>query len=309
MAPAEAYSPGREGPSGKLWREQAVSFESGPRQLVGIVTSPLSGETGSRPGAVVLHGWGSYRSGPHRMLVETCRQLASRGMTALRFDFTGRGDSPGDYWDTDLDTMISDVGAAGDFLCSLTGKQELMALGLCSGANVALGAATNDQRFRAVCSLSALPFQKQRGTAQGARRARSALLELCLKALRLDTYRRLLRGEIAIGRIARRLLLGEGGESARAGKSEQQGEARNLKDSRRDIQSELGSYAGALLFIYGSADAEGLSGWRSVLEPFLKKSGRQYRQLEIPGADHDYHGLGVKERAVREAVEFLAEIG
>jgi len=308
LSTTEAGASAPEGPSGRLWTEQVVGFSSGARRLVGIVSAPSSGERGSRPGVVVLHGWGSYRSGPHRMLVEICRRLASRGMTAMRFDFSGRGDSSGDYWDTDLDTMISDARAAGDFLCSHIGQEALAALGLCSGSNVALGAATRDRRFRAVCSLSALPFQKQRGKAQGATRARGTLRELFLKALRPDTYRRLLRGEVAAGRILRRLLLGEGGRSARAGMPDGKGEARNLKDSRRDIQSELAEFPGELLFIYGSADAEGLSGWRNVLEPFMRENRRNYRQLEIPGADHDYHGLAVKERAAREAVEFLAEV-
>ncbi len=288
------------GPSGTGWREDVVSFNSDGTKLQGIITFPDSSLQSEQPGVLVLHGWGSYRSGPHRMLVEACRELARAGLVALRFDFSGRGDSAGDYWNTDLDVMIADAGAAAEILCGRTGSACLAALGLCSGSNVALGAAARDPRFRAVCALSALPFQKQRGAAQGATRTGGALRELLLKAFRAETYLRLFRGEIALGRIARRLLLGEGGKSARAGRSH-----RNLKESRRDIQSELAGYKGRLLFVYGAADAEGLSGWREVLGPFLKQSGVEHRQMEIPGADHDYHGMGVKARAIAEVVEFL----
>jgi dienelactone hydrolase len=240
------------------------------------------------------------------MLVELCRDLAAGGLAALRFDFSGRGDSGGDYWDTDLDVMIADAVAAADWLAKRTGLKELAAVGLCSGSNVALGAATHEDRFASVCALSALPFQKQRGKAQAATRTRSTLRELLLKALRPETYRRLFRGEIAVGRILRRLVLGEGGKSARAGGGKRGRAPRNLKDSRRDIQSELAGYGGRLLFVYGAADAEGLSGWREVLEPFLRENGVEHRQMEIAGADHDYHGLGVKRKAIAAAVEFLA---
>jgi uncharacterized protein len=294
------------GPSGTGWREETVSFNSNGAELQGIITIPDSRSETSKsegPGVLVLHGWGSYRSGPHRMLVEACRELAGAGLVALRFDFSGRGDSTGDYWDTDLDVMIADAGAAAEVLCARTGSVHLAALGLCSGANVALGAAARDSRFRAVCALSALPFQKQRRKAQGATRARSTLRELLLKAFRAETYRRLFRGEIALGRIAGRLLRGEGGKSARAGESK-----RNLKESRRDIQSELAGYQGRLLFVYGAADAEGLSGWRGVLGPFLEQHGVKHRQTEIPGADHDYHGLSAKQRAISAAVEFLIDL-
>jgi len=292
------------GPRGPGWREEIAAFQSGGRRLVGIISFPDPEPQTPNPAVVVLHGWGSYRAGPHRCLVELARELARRGSAALRFDFAGRGDSAGDYWEADLDAMIADAVAAADFLSGKTGAEELAAAGLCSGANVALGAAARDARFGRVAALSALPFQQQRRGAEGARRARSTLRELLHKALRLDTYRRLFRGEVAAGRIFRRLVLGEGGRSARAGNGS--GARRNLKDSGRDIQAELAGFKGRLLFVYGAADAEGLSGWRGVLGPFLAEHGVEHSQVEVPGADHDFHSLGAKRQVIEAAAGFLA---
>jgi len=300
-------SEAQPGPSGAGWREELARFESGGRRLVGVLCLPDPGPGTANPAVLVVHGWGSYRSGPHRMLVELCRTLARRGLAVLRFDLSGRGDSAGAYWKTDLDTMIADAVAAAGFLAGRVGTEKLAAVGLCSGANVALGAATVEPRLGAVCALSTLPFQKQRRESQRAARAKATLRELVLTAFRPATWRRLLRGEVALGRILRRLFLGEGGRSARVRKAD--GGQRNLKDSERDIQAELAGYRGRLLFVYGAADAEGLSGWRGVLEPFLTRSGVDHRQVEVPGANHDYHGLAAKRRAIDAAVEFLAGAG
>jgi hypothetical protein len=239
------------------------------------------------------------------MLVELCRALAARGCVALRFDLSGRGDSGGGWWETDLDAMIADARSAADFLAGRAGSAGLAAAGLCSGANAALGAAAADARFGAVAALSALPFQKQRGAGQAAARARGTLGELGRKALRWETWRRLLRGEVAVGRILRRLLGGEGGRSARVA-AEGGGERRNLKDSSRDIQAELAGCRARMLFVHGAADAEGLSGWRAVWAPFFESTGLVHRHLEVPGSDHDYHSLAAKRRAIEETCDFLA---
>jgi len=243
------------------------------------------------------------------MLVELCRELAARaGLPCLRFDLAGRGDSGGNFWEIDLDAMIADVRAAGDLLLSSCGERPLAVAGICSGANAALGAAAADPRFSAVAALSALPFQKQRRVGQAAARGRSTLRELLAKSFRPETWRRWARGEIAVGRIFRRLVLGEGGVSARTqNNSGPDRRARNLKDSRRDIQAELAGYRGRLLFVYGGADAEGLSGWRDVLGPALAAGNVRHHQMAIIGADHDYHGREAKRRAIDETITFLTQ--
>jgi dienelactone hydrolase len=319
VAPGPGVELPGEGPAGPGWREELAAFKGGAgHDLVGILTLPAPASplrepgTGNQepgttlPAVAVVHGWGTYRTGPHRMLVELCRELARRGCPALRFDLSGRGDSGGEYWETDLDVMIADTRAAAAWLAARCPGRPLAAAGLCSGANVALGAAAaaGEPRLVAVAALSALPFQKQRRAGQAAARAGGTLAELARKALRGETWRRLWRGEASPLGALRRLLLGEGGRSARAGAPG--GPARNLKDSRRDIQAELADFRGRLLFVHGAADAEGLSGWREVFAPFLEAHAVDHRHALIAGADHDYHSLETKRQAIAAAAEFLA---
>jgi len=307
-ADQEAKAP-QPGPAGPGWREQIVSFRGGSgHELVGILTFP--DPQAQRPGAAVvaIHGWGSYRSGPHRLLVELCRALAAAGLPALRFDLTGRGDSAGDFWSADLDAMIADARAAGDFLLAASGARALAAVGLCSGANVALGAAAGDGRFRSAAALSALPFQKQRTGGQAAARGKSTLRELAAKAVRAETWKRLARGEVSLSSILGRLLRGEGGRSARAGQSGAGQPPRNLKDSQRDIQAELAGFRGRLLFVHGGADAEGLSGWRGVFRPFLVEKRVEHSHLVIPGADHDYHDLAAKQLVIDAVLRAVSTV-
>lgn len=290
------------GPAGPGWREELAEFPGGEgRRLAGVLARPEPPASAPRPAVLVVHGWGTHRCGPHRMLVELCRELAARGLAALRFDLSGRGDSPGEFWSVGLDEMIADALAAGRWLLDATGAPALAAAGLCSGANVALAAAAADERVAAVAALSALPFQKQRGAAQGAARSRAALGELVRRALRPETWRRLLSGEASPRRVLARLLGGEGGKSARAGAA-----GRNLKDSKREVHEELGAYRGRLLFVFGELDAEGLSGWEKVFAPHLAARGVARRRLVVPDSDHDFHGLEAKRQAIAAVAEFLA---
>ena len=72
--------------------EESVKIESAGERLVGVWSEPEGGRR--LPATVVtLHGWGGYRIGPHRMIVKLCRALADAGISSLRFDFRGRGDS------------------------------------------------------------------------------------------------------------------------------------------------------------------------------------------------------------------------
>ncbi|MBV8202082.1 MAG: alpha/beta fold hydrolase, partial [Acidobacteria bacterium] len=45
-----------------------------------------------------------------------CRELLARGVAVLRFDFTGLGESGGDFADTNFSSNVEDLVAAADFL-------------------------------------------------------------------------------------------------------------------------------------------------------------------------------------------------
>jgi exosortase A-associated hydrolase 1 len=82
------------GPSTPGWREEAVSFECGGDQLLGILTRPRGAV---RTGLVILPGGMQYRVGAHRQNVLLARAVAGLGVATLRFEGRGMGDGDGLY--------------------------------------------------------------------------------------------------------------------------------------------------------------------------------------------------------------------
>jgi len=271
---------------------KAVTFESDGARLVGILAEPDAPP--ARGGVVLVHGWSGYRIGPHRILVRTARRLNQAGYATLHFDLRGRGDSQGDYAQVDLDMMISDTLRAAELLRSRTACPELVLLGICSGANVALGAATIDKSISRVVAWSALPFQKQAGREQRTARRRAHALAYLRKAFRPETWRKLLAGRVHF-ELVRRALKGD---------APVQG-ARNLKDSSRDILAELADYPGRILFIHGSKDAEGMVG-RDHFTAFCAERGVAAEFHLIEGANHSFYSLHWEQELLDRTIAFLA---
>jgi len=255
--------------------EHPVRFRSAGLELCGILSLPPGTPRG---GAALVHGWGGRRVGPHRMLVRAAHALNATGFAALRFDLRGRGDSEGDASLTDLDGMIEDALAASAFLRQETGAERSALIGICSGANVAIGAATLDERIQDLALWSALPFQPEQTAGRMRRASRRRILEYARKALRWNTWRRLVRGEVDL-RGVRKALHGE--SPARA-------EGHNLKDSRRNLMEAFAVFHGRALFLTGTRDPEGIAG-REVFLPFCRRHAIRAEFDWIEGATHSYY--------------------
>ncbi len=281
-------------------RERAVRFASGGETIVGVLSLP---ESPGQHGVVMLHGWGTYRSGPHDMLVKLARELARRGTPVLRFDFRGRGESTGRVLDTDLDMMIEDAARAAGFLREETGATEVHAVGLCSGANVALGAAAHTGAFGKVAALSVMPFQSHTTGAQRLRRTRGKLREFVAKALRPSTWWRLVTGRVRVFRVFRGLFGGGGGKAKTA-----TGETRNLKDSSHDLMGELAKFKGRLLFVWGGADAEGM-GAKPHFEDFARANALAAEFKLVEGSNHNFYSLGWEREVFGLVARFLGGDG
>ena len=125
-------------------------FEETPVNLgegsTALVTRPAK-PTG--PGVIVCNTSGEPRAGIGRFAVSTARALAKEGVTTLRFDFLGIGDSEtdgvGHMYEADRNPEFA---RAADYLCAL-GCSTITVLGVCSGS------------FHAIRALSALPSLDQ----------------------------------------------------------------------------------------------------------------------------------------------------
>jgi uncharacterized protein len=93
--------------------EEFVAF-GGQDRLRGILTlpSPCDGKVSA---VIVAHGFGG--EGCHqRKFFEVSHALAENGIACLRFDFSGCGDSKGDYNDVNISKWFSDFSLAYEFL-------------------------------------------------------------------------------------------------------------------------------------------------------------------------------------------------
>jgi dienelactone hydrolase len=123
--------------------EQAVTF--GPDQMLLGVFTPASSP--ARTAIIMINAGIIHRVGPHRISVKLARALAQAGVAALRFDLSGRGDSPTASSTAGYDEQaVRDVRAAMDFLEREHGIRQFLLFGICSGAVCSFRTAKADPR-------------------------------------------------------------------------------------------------------------------------------------------------------------------
>lgn len=83
----------------------------------------------------------------HRSMRRLAELLSGAGFAALRFDYFGCGDSPGDLTEARLDRWLADVEAATIELAERSGCSRICIVGLRLGANLALHHGLTDPRI------------------------------------------------------------------------------------------------------------------------------------------------------------------
>lgn len=141
--------------------EIPVAF--GPDQsLVGIVTTPNSGDI-APVACLMLNMGANHRIGPRRINVKLARYLAERGISAIRVDLSGLGDSgPARGSEHFLTQAVHDVQAAMNLIETMLGIRRFMIVGLCSGASNGLAAAVADPRVVGLLMFDGFSFPGRR---------------------------------------------------------------------------------------------------------------------------------------------------
>jgi len=250
-----------------------------------------------RAGVVFVHGWAGYGIGPHRMFINAARQFTQAGFHCLRIDLRGRGDSPGDKDATDLDGMIGNVLAAARHLRE-NGADKLYALGICSGGNVVLGAASLDKSFDGLALWSTPLFAPFKKKTEELRRTGFFLTVYLRKLFRAETWQKLFAGKLNI-RLILRILSGKGRGNPKAGSG-----GRNPKDSLRDVMSDLQGYSGRALFVYGSADDEA-AGAPEFYRSFCEENAIPAEHHTVEGANHSYYSLEWEREVIDTTLAWL----
>jgi pimeloyl-ACP methyl ester carboxylesterase len=128
-------------------RGVSIEYFGAQRQLLGAMHKPQ--RMHPRSAAVLLcNPFGEEASRSHRIYRVLATQLERAGYAALRFDYSGTGDSLGDAGAATLDAWIADVQAAADELRRASGVNKIVAVGLRFGATLALLASARGLALR-----------------------------------------------------------------------------------------------------------------------------------------------------------------
>ncbi|MDP3537329.1 MAG: hydrolase 1, exosortase A system-associated [Azonexus sp.] len=131
--------------------EIPIVFESAGHPLVGML-HPATGspELGV---LVMVAGGPQYRIGGHRQLVLWARKFARQGFPVFRFDFSGMGDSYGEY--VGFENVESDIRNALDrFFEATPSLKQVVLWGECNACSSSLFYAYKDARVKGIVMLN-----------------------------------------------------------------------------------------------------------------------------------------------------------
>jgi pimeloyl-ACP methyl ester carboxylesterase len=172
----------------------------GPAGLFGIISEPARPAPG-RPAMLILNTGANHRIGTNRLSVLLARRLLREGVTVLRMDCGGLGDSPSvaDRADKTIlrAALVDDVRQGVDFLAA-AGHQEIVVNGLCAGGWLAWHAALADPRITGQILLNLQNLWPVPSAARGGSSNREYFRLLRQK----ETWLRLVRGDLQFGALA-----------------------------------------------------------------------------------------------------------
>ncbi|VWX55470.1 conserved hypothetical protein [Burkholderiales bacterium 8X] len=142
-------------------KEIPVQFGS-EGSLIGVITTPADGPL-APVACLMLNMGANHRIGPRRINVKLARELASRGVTSIRFDLAGLGDSgPARGSEHFLTQAVYDLQAAMGLIETMLGVRRFIVIGLCSGATNGLSLAVADARVIGLLMFDGYAFPGRR---------------------------------------------------------------------------------------------------------------------------------------------------
>ncbi len=136
--------------------EKPIIFESEGKKLFGVVHL-VEGEKG--PGVILFHGFTGHKAESHFIFTRLARLLCKNGISVLRFDFMGSGDSEGNFEDMALHTEMKDGENAVKYFKKFKkiDKERIGVLGLSMGAVTAVYTALK-LNTKSLCLWSPLAY-------------------------------------------------------------------------------------------------------------------------------------------------------
>jgi predicted alpha/beta hydrolase len=192
--------------------ESTLVLQSTAR-LFAVMSEPAERQraTAGRRGILLLNAGATHHIGPGRAYVTFARRRARRGDVVMRLDLGGIGESEPRVGEEERDiysaNAIRDVAVAVAALRERFGATEVIAVGLCSGAYHALKSAVAGQAIDGLVLINPLTFFWKPGMSlDGEFNDDEVILSsqrYRKSALRLQTWIRLLRGEVNVASALR----------------------------------------------------------------------------------------------------------
>lgn len=121
--------------------------------LIGVASEPADFDF-TKPALLILNSGVMHHVGTCRLSVRLARTVAQRGLLAVRFDFSGVGDSEARRTSEPLDEVWrKECSEVMDHLQKTRGAKEFILFGLCSGADAAYNTALSDPRVIAFSQI------------------------------------------------------------------------------------------------------------------------------------------------------------
>jgi pimeloyl-ACP methyl ester carboxylesterase len=276
-----------------------VEVATNGKRLFGILQEPAG--KGSTAGIVFLNAGPQNRVGPQRIYLQAARRFCEAGLTCLRIDLPGVGESEGPFPENNLDCHDpANVRGAVDHLRE-RGVGSVVLLGLCVGARVAVRAALADPGVDAVVCWSA-PVVSGAADIIGEAISRAAAREHVRRwSRRLLQPQRWTRyftsrearaaGTAKLGRVLSTLL---GGAD------------RNSRVFVGEMGALLGSSRGVLV-AYGERDIGPIAEFEEHFGKIVPRRGRDRCFVLVPGGDHTYTALAAQRQVIGDTLDWLTD--
>ncbi|HBG15734.1 MAG TPA: alpha/beta hydrolase [Firmicutes bacterium] len=124
-----------EGKDGRM--QTAIELRVKDKTLRGMYHRP--GEEGKYPTVVLFHGFTGNKLEPHRIFLKLSRLLTAEGLAVIRFDFSGSGESDGDFEEMTFSTEVFEAEQILEFVKKLptSDPKNIGVAGLSMGGAVA----------------------------------------------------------------------------------------------------------------------------------------------------------------------------
>jgi len=184
--------------------ETPFFFNNNNYRLFGVLHEPdLNPSTQPPPpytlqgvGIVFCHPFAEEKLISHRVMVNLARRLTKEGIYCLRFDEMGHGDSDGNFENSTIETRLSDIRCAVDYLRKRTGVKKIGLLGMRFGGTLAALTCVNVSDIDCLILISPIVDGK-------------SYIEQCLRSnltTQMATYKRIIKDR---EQLVRDLMAGE----------------------------------------------------------------------------------------------------